>query len=223
MSHRCILPEQIEEILGGSPDDSLRIEAENCPRCRSLLRQYSLFLSGKINDDKEAAAVQPHLRRFLDESVRRGGEAPSAKKDSLWPRFTSIVRSRPMLLAGAAAVLIIAATQIPWRSTPDQDIVLRGENGTATEFSLLPADLSVSGEILLSWHRVPGAESYRIVVYNSSFNELVSTVVTDTMLSLPSGELSAGWATGSTIQWEVEALSHGDVITRSETGIIQKP
>jgi hypothetical protein len=70
---------------------------------------------------------------------------------------------------------------------------------------------------------MPGAESYRVVVYDASFRELLSTVVTDTLLTIPESSLVSAWDTANTLQWEVEALRHGDVVIRSDPGVLHRP
>lgn len=224
MSHRCISSEQIEDIVCLPADDERRKDAERCPRCRSLIRQFIEFSAGTVDDADEAAAVRSHLRQFLDEKVRHGGDAAVGKEGNMWSRLTAVIRPRPMLAAAAVATAaIMIVTLVPWQSTDKGEIVLRGDEDAVAGFELPPADISVPGSVSLRWPRVSGAESYRVAVYDASFNELVAVEVTDTALTVPASELFGGWQTTSTLQWEVEALRHGDVLNRSETGLLKKP
>ena len=224
MGHRCILPEQIEEILGIPSDDERRKEVEQCPRCRSLLRQYRAFSTITIDDMDEAAEVRPRLHRFLDERIRRGSEEAVDRESSLWARLAAVIRSRPALAAAAVvAAVILIVTLVPWQGADKGGIVLRGDEDAIAAFELPPADLSAPGHVSLHWRPVAGAEFYRVVIYDASFNEMFSRIVTDTALTLPTSELSRVWETASTLQWEVEALRHGDVVNRSKTGLLQEP
>jgi hypothetical protein len=211
-------------MLKLSADDNRRKEAEQCPRCRSLLRQYIEFSSGTIDEEKEAAGVRLRLDRFLDEKIRRGGGSLGRREDNFWIRFTKWIRIRPALTAAAvvASVLLIGILA-PWQGGDVGEIILRGDDDEAVQFELSPADMSVPDQIQLRWARVPAAESYRVVIYDASFNELVSTLVTDTILTVPVSELTNTWQTTPALQWEVEALRHGDVVNRSKTGILEKP
>jgi hypothetical protein len=171
-----------------------------------------------------AAEVRPHLRRFLDEKIRRGGESAVDKESGLWVRLAAVIRARPALAAAAAvAAAILIVTLVPWQGADNGEIVLRGDEDAIAGFELPPADLSTTGQVSLHWPPVAGAESYRVVIYDASFNELLSRIVADTALLLPTSELSGGWQAASTLQWEVEALRHGDVVNRSDAGVLQKP
>ncbi len=224
MKHRCVLPEQIEGMLSLSSDDERRIEAEQCPRCRSLIRQYIEFSNGTIEDADGKDKVRDHLRRFLDETVRHGGESFARGEETFWTRFMKVIRPRPALAAAAVvAAVIVIGILVPRQGSDKDRIVLRGDDEAVVQFELPPADLSVPEHILLHWPRVRGAESYRVVIYGASFNELVSRIVTDTMLTVPASDLNNAWRTTPALQWEVEALRHGDVVKRSDTGLLQKP
>jgi hypothetical protein len=223
MNHRCILPEQIEEVLTFSVEDARRKDAEHCPRCRSLLRQYSEFSTGKIEDQAEAAVVRPHLRRFIDQSIRRGEQPATGGKDNLWSRLIARFWPWPALATAAAAAAIVIFTLVPWEGAEEGGILLRGEDDATAGFTLLPPETPAAGIVRLSWTAVPAAEAYRVVVYNASFDEIFSSIVTDTAISVPLGDLEAGWQTAPTLQWEVEALRQGDVVSRSEPGTVQQP
>lgn len=223
MNHRCLLPEQIEEVLAISMEDARRKDAEQCPRCRSLLRQYSEFSTGKIEDPAEAAVVRPRLRRFIDESIRRGEQPATGGKDNLWSRLTAKFWPWPALATAAAAAAIVTVTLAPWQGPEEGGIVLRGEDDAMAGFTLLPPESPAAGIVRLSWTAVPAAEAYRVVVYDASFDEIFSSIVTDTSVSLPLDDLAVGWQTAATLQWEVEALRQGDVVSRSEPGTLQKP
>jgi hypothetical protein len=187
------------------------------------MRQYAAFTAGKVDDADEVAAARSSLRRFIDDTVRSGGKPVSPEEKGLWPRLLAAIRTR-QALAGAAALaaLILIVTLVPWQGTDRGDIVLRGDDRAREQFELPAADMSSPERIALHWPRVPGADSYRVVIYDASFGQLISAVVVDTMLALPASDLNAAWQSSPTLQWEVEALRHGDVLTRSQAGVLRR-
>lgn len=222
MTHRCLSSGQVEEVVGLPPGDPRREEAERCPRCRSLIRQYTAFATGAIFDPVEAATVKAHLRQFLDSEVRHGART-AGKGGNFWERLVAAIRARPLQLAGAAvAAAVVIVIVAPWLRPENGDIVLRGEGDAHAEFALRPVE-SAPGHVVLRWPSVPGAESYRIVIYDAAFDELVSSTVRDTSLAVPVSNLISAWQTAPTLQWEVEALRYGDVMARSEVGLLHKP
>jgi hypothetical protein len=207
-----------------SSDDERRIEAEQCPRCRSLLRQYIEFSGGAIDDKDGRDRVRERLTRFLDETVRLGGMPLGREPEGFWTRISKVMRSRSAFAAAAVvAAAIVIGILVPWHGGDKDRIVLRGEGEAVARFGLPPADLSVPEHILLHWPRVPGAQSYRVVIYDASFNEVVSKIVTDTLLTVPTSDLTDAWQATPALLWEVEALRQGDIVRRSESGLLQKP
>jgi CHAT domain-containing protein len=159
-----------------------------CGRCRRQLASLIEVLA-----DPGVAAEVRSLERLRDR--------PGARR-----RFLAGAG----LIAAAAAVLVLVR---PDRGGHDTDLH-RGPTITA---SAAPTPLSPIGEVpaatQLSWTAVPGAERYRVRLFDASGKSLYETQVADTVMALPD---SVVLAPGRLYLWRVEARNGWDRWTSSD-------
>ena len=179
-------PECLDETtLASLADGTLAAEARegavthlaSCPHCR--------------------AAVGSMARLLADQEVRGAVPRPVGQP---WRR---IVRLAVPLMAAAILLVVFA---LPRRG----EVVPPPHRGTslpgATPMLVSPVGVVAEGS-LLRWTTVPGADRYRITVFDSNSKIVFGDETSDTMLALPD---SAALEPGRTYLWMVEARTGWD-------------
>ena len=192
---RALPPRELLEV-----DDHLAA----CPECRLRVAEGEP-LSGalaaweELTEEPSPTAVRLDLGEILDEvDARKSG------KRHPW---------RPALLAAAMVLLACGVFWIARQPEPaGQPPVLRGPV-SAPEFTL-QAPLSIEvpgGRPTFRWTPLAGAESYRVMVFDSDFNRVLDSGPlsgTEWMPDRPLPALPAGIYT-----WQVKARRSGEEIT----------
>jgi hypothetical protein len=143
------------------------------------------------------AAVASVARMLDNPEVRRAVPAPAGQP---WRRLARLA----VPLAAAAVLLVVFA--LPRRGD-DVAPTHRGSPTTATTPMLLsPIGLVEEGN-LLQWTAVPGADRYRIIVFDADSRTVFSEETGDTLAVLPE---SIGLLPGRTYVWLVEARTGWD-------------
>jgi hypothetical protein len=223
VKHRCIDESQLDRLLELAEDHPDRRDLNSCVRCRTLLTQYSAFLAAHVPDEARYETAESALERFKESlvlnSTRTKPTAPSSPR-SMWSRLWG---GRARLAWGVAAAVVIAVTAIIWAPWEEREIVLRSESPESEQRIELPdVRLDNTGTARLHWPRVRAADTYRVTVHTTSFERIFSETTTDTVLALTFDDLPGDTGTDDILQWRVEALQGGEVIMRSQPGVIRR-
>jgi hypothetical protein len=210
--------ERVADIAGLPADHPDRRHAENCPRCRSLLASYQLFVAAEpvAGDDSERA------ERVLEARIREGAERwiPAQAGKSALSRSPLRGLMRRPLFAVAAAVAVVAAAFL-WTSRGPDAPVLR-EHTVREPIVLNPAVVDAGGTIHLSWSALPGADQYQVRIYGPDLGEIYRSEVTgETSLTIGRSALPAALPPTLDLTWRVHALAAGDVILMSPPGSVR--
>ena len=96
--------------------------------------------------------------------------------------------------------------------------------GDMTAVPVLGAPSLAEGRLGLAWSTVPGADAYRVVFYDA---ELAPVAQIDSLAGprcdLEARALPKGLVSGSRVEVEVVALSHGDPLSRSKLRLVTLP
>ncbi len=179
-------PECLNEVtLASLADGTLAAEAREgavshlagCPHCRAAVASVARLLA---DEDVRVAVPQPVMHPFR--------------------RFARLA----VPLTAAAILLVVFA--LPRRV----EVVPPPHRGTsspaATPMLVSPVGVVAEGS-LLRWTAVPGADRYRIIVFDSNSEIVFGGETSDTMLALPD---SATLEPGRTYLWMVEARTGWD-------------
>ncbi len=219
MSEQCIAVEKLGDIEALSQDSPEQRHLAACPRCRVRLASYHRFLN-QDDDAKgpEIAGAEKRMRARLDREIF--GEVAVVKDDPSKQKLLHRSRRSGHLIAFAAAASIIIISGAVWVQLRDSgmegEIILR--NGEEQSLGLdlgLPAVLE-DGGIALFWSAHPGADSYRVLLFDENLSEIARfDAGTDPLLSLTSDQVERIRNGRRALLWRVEALSGGDLIASS--------
>lgn len=215
MEVRCIEAEQIGNVLEFPDDHPVRMHAETCPRCRSLVASYRSFMdAGPV----EGADIG-RARDMLDKRIRAGAsrwKPAMAPGRSFW--WQALLRPAPLLAGG----LVVVAAAVFWTSRGPEEASLRDSAPETRAFSLDPAEILPNGSIHLSWSAMTGADQYHVRIYGPDFSEVYHSANTsDRSLEIDRSALPADLPATLDLTWRVFALSQGDVIATSAPGSIR--
>jgi len=220
MKSDCPPVESFERLLRLHPADPRREHLGRCPRCRARAIAFRSFLeSGPLPQGANLAAARDGMTKTLQAEIR--GPVAFARLPRWRPRL-----SRPwaaVAFSGAiAAVLLVLVS--PTLLKQRDDVLLRGAPATQAQLVLLPAETLPDGALLLRWHPLPGAESYRVTLFGQNLEELaqVSAGAAE-FLEIPAGNLAALGPRGSALFWRVEALVGGDPVALSAPASLSLP
>lgn len=241
MTDRCFGFEELDEILRRGAGDRRREHVDRCPRCRSRLVLYQSYVvlheeaggPAEDSDPGEIAAAE-QLRGVLERNIlgpSRGVIAARADRSrSRWLSrlFGPLLRRRRLAPALGFATLLIAGVLFirTWEPWTDRGIVFRdaGDPSPPRDIALSPPVLMHEGGLELRWKSVPGADTYRVRLLGSGFEELARfDAGPDTLLLLTVGEIQQLSDPPSVSFWLVEGLSFGDRIAESAPAILILP
>lgn len=181
MNHRCIEPLELAALLALPPDDPRRLEAADCPRCESLLRELAAFLDGDAAlPEAEQIRAERHLAGVLAEALaaRTGRLAGAAARAG---HSRPVRRSRRgqgwswgLGLAAAAAGVVFLVGRGPVAPTGPSG-VLRGGAATAPATGGLTVTVTAGardGQLLLAWPAVAGADRYLVELFSAALDTL---------------------------------------------------
>lgn len=220
MKTSCIDPPDFGTLLTLPEEHPARLHLAGCTRCQARWRTYRAFL-----DDRE------------DPAGSRVGEADAALMGTIRRQFglpAQENRARGFLRGGwrwrilvltpatvAAVVAFLAITRVMERGSRPRD-ALRGSSVTALR--LYSPRALTGGGIRLSWARFPGADTYRLSVFDPRLRPvLLKLDVPDTTLVLDPSELPSTGEAGSTFLWRISALREDEEIGTSEVAPLQVP
>lgn len=199
-SRDCLSEEAIAAVVDGTMDVSARGAAvrhlASCARCRGAVASVSRAL----NDTTVAREIMS-----IDRSIDRGRPR----------RFTRVA-----LPAAAAAALVLFLVR--FQSPSDDAAKHRAPPATAS--SVAPTPLSpvaaVAEAHVLRWSAVPGADRYRVTIFDANGKAMYESQLADTSVALPDSiRLVAGqvylWSVDARIGWDRWAsspLTHFSVV-----------
>ncbi len=234
MTRECLPVEDLEEVRSWPEDDPRREHIAGCPRCRSLLDSYALFLrGGDLPGDAAADVMDRRLQAALEREIfpeRRmvtGRESRSAREMTGWEKVLDVltgrrspVRWRGALAVAAAITLVVVGLNALHRAggPAGERIVLRQE--AAEPGTVLAATVEVAGpgEWLFRWVPVDEADGYALIFLGTDLAERSrrEVLAPETSLRVAEQELaSPGASPGSPPFWQVLALRDGDEIAHS--------
>lgn len=210
--------ERVAEIAGLPPHHPDRRHVEACPRCRSLLASYQLFMDAEPVAGDDSARAEKVLEARIREGAERWIPASAGRSALSRSPFRGVMR-RP-LFAVAAAVAVVAAAFL-WTSRGPDEPVLREHAAPAT-IVLNEAAVDAGGLIHLSWSALPGADQYQVRIYGPDLGEIYrSDASAETSLTIDRSALPATLPPTLDLTWRVYALATGDVILVSPPGSIR--
>ncbi|MEP6762996.1 MAG: CHAT domain-containing protein [Gemmatimonadaceae bacterium] len=200
----CLDEFELSLLVVGTMSDFERHQAlvhvAGCAHCRGELAALSALLG--------ASTIADETRALIPQSAAVEASASLITKDPTrrtWWAATSI-------LTAAATVLI--AVSISKQKQRDTVRELRDATITA---SAAPLPLSPVGDVTvakaLQWSAVPGANQYRVTLYNSIATVLFESQITDTAIVLPD---SVVLHADSSYLWKVEVRTGYDRWTSSD-------
>jgi len=214
MSEKCFTPDDFDYLLE-LPDghEDLR-HLDNCPECRSELDLYRSFLNrDNVPDCANLADANARLGAFLEREI--GGTSETTVQGSTptgkW-RF-DLRRWSPVLVA---ACLACVALFVGFRDDGRMDYpsgVVRDISATTPALDI--SETATTDGFVLTWTGPADADSYQVVVLNTSMVEIDHFAVD------VSGEHFLGpddhhWLQDSgPFFWYMVALRNGDEIARS--------
>lgn len=177
----CLEPDAIARLAGGQTSlaerERLLRHLSECERCRSAVAA----VVGALLDPEVAGEIS---------ALERG----AARR---WPRIAAVM---------AAAALAVVLLQPP--SLDDGGSVHRARSAATAPAPELLAPLGpVSEARVLRWRGVPGANAYRLTLYDADGGVLHETVVADTVAPLPA---SIRLRPGETYHWTAAARTGWD-------------
>lgn len=212
--------ERVAEIAGLPPDHPDRRHAESCPRCRSLLASYHLFMAAEPVAGDGSARAEKVLETRIREGAERWIPAHAPRSATSRVPFWSVIR-RPAF-ALTAAVAVVAATFLWTSRGPDEPPVLREQTAPREGIVLNQAVVGAGGGIHLSWSALPGADQYQVRIYGPDLGEIYRSEATNTTsLVVDRSALPSTLTTALDLTWRVYALATGDIIMTSSPGSIR--
>lgn len=219
MSSRCIAPEQLARILELPEEHADRRHLRDCPRCRSLAKQFESFLRQPGTPNAavpEGASLQEARTTFqqrLKDVLGKDARISDAQQTPPRPR---ILQLRPIL---AAAAVLIAVVGLSWwrERAPLSDDLLRGAPSERGTLQIRVEDAVQEGDgWALRWSVVPKADAYEVRIYSESLEEVARFgPLQDNAFDLFPENLPSGDAVSAASYWRVFALTRGDPLARS--------
>ena len=195
MTHPCFQVDELGDLLELGYDDPRRKHLDECPRCRALLTEYRGFMAPPTDaEGADLPDAEKRLTAFLKQKVQQDGSiAPPPSPSVRFFRRTSF-----RLVMAAAAVVFAVLTLMTYhdRQPPVSDEILLREGTGHGSFSeegkvkLLPLGKRADSKTGLRWHKVKGADAYRVRLFSVELEELaILGPVTETSLLLSSEEI----------------------------------
>jgi len=191
--NRCLTLEEL-----GVADERAAAHLRDCPRCRARWASYREFLEPADTPDlSELREANTALDALIDREFGRSSpatsEAPAVPELgplSRPPR--SVPARRPRWWLWGLVPALGAACALMVLLSPDRggSGVMRG--GKPSPIVVEPVETRADGSVLLRWRRVPGADRYRVRLFDPDLRPLdEGPVRVDTFLVVPAGSGAA--------------------------------
>jgi hypothetical protein len=214
----CINAAKLGEVVDLPADHPAWRHVEDCPRCRNLVRSYREFMQAEAPAGSGIDGARRRLDALID---AKAVETPSVPRPNARPWWRMVLRPGPVLAAGAAAIVVIAALAL-WRPSREPGVPVLRDNPVSQEAALPPADVRPDGSIHLSWAAVAGAERYQVRIYGPDLAEIYRHPdVTETSVVVDRALLPSDLPPRLDLMWRVYALQSGDVVHVSAPGSIR--
>ena len=214
MTEPCLPIEELLALSERPESDPRWSHVRACPRCRSRLKAYGIFLSLAQEEPcpGEEEAVE-HVTPILREQIRKAGpvlQGTPPKRPAWFPR-----RLVPAfgLAAVVAGVLLLGRGSLPHPGGAGQ---VREAPSTTRESAVTAATVRTltDGSLELRWSAVASADAYQVRILDAGFQEVARLdAAGETLLVVPVASVR-GWPTQAAF-WQVEALSVADRIADS--------
>jgi hypothetical protein len=223
VNHRCIDELQLDRLLELAEDHPDRRSVNSCTRCRALLTQYAAFKTAHVPNEARYEAAESALERFKESLVRDPAHTKPPAPSSPWSFWSWFRGPRARFAWGAvAAAVVLVVAAVTWAPWDEREIVLRSESPAPEQRIELPElRFDDAGAVHLYWPRVRAADAYRVIVHTTRFEQVFSETTADTVLVLTFDDLTGDVGTDDILQWRIEALHGGEVISRSRPGVIR--
>lgn len=214
----CVEPEALDALLALAEGDPRRDHLRTCARCHALAESYALFLAPA---DAHESHVDDADRAFDALRARLlAGEVSPALRRSTW-RDWFAPALRPAWALAALTVLVGGALVVSRLQAPAPNHVLRGTTDQA--MTLAPPVALADGDVRLGWKGVPGADTYEVVFYSSTLDELDRAAAgAETSILLPAGRIPAVYEKGEILLYRIIASHGGDEVARSPVGTLRR-
>jgi hypothetical protein len=225
MDTKCVDVEHIGNVIEYPDDHPVRLHVATCPRCRTLVENYRAFMRAETTADAGLDRARVELDAAIGGLGRRA--LPGSTRVDPGVKRMSWVRGllRPMPAMAAAVVIVAVAAVVFTRGDRAVETpVLRAEGGADSAWRTNEPALRRDGSIVLSWAPVPGADSYRVRVYDDALETLATLgPTTEVSLVLDRASLPAGLADNADLTWRVIALRAGAEAAVSDPRSVRLP
>jgi len=214
MTEPCLSIEELLALSERPESDPRWRHVRACPRCRSRLQAYGIFLSLAQEEpspgEEEAVA---HVTPVLREQIQGAGPVarqPSPQRRAWFPRVLVPAFGAAAVVAG---VLLLGRDLLPHPSGP---AAVREAPASVREavVAAAPARALADGTLDLRWSTVASADAYRVRILDAALQEVARLEAgSDTLLLVPIAT-ARGWPTRAAF-WQVQALSEADRIADS--------
>ena len=214
-SQPCIDVQNIGAVLSLRADDPVRIHANECPRCKSLLASYQSFMDAPPVEGSDLERARATLDARIRADAARWKPSKSPVRAFWWQM---LLRPVPLLAAG----LVVIAAAVFWTSREPEQSTLRDSTPQVASFALQPAQIAADGSLQLEWSPMAGADQYQVRLYGPDFGEIFRSANTAaTSMTVDPDRFAAKLPPTLDLTWRVYALSQGDVIATSSPGSIR--
>ncbi|MBU1700193.1 MAG: hypothetical protein KJ970_04795 [Candidatus Eisenbacteria bacterium] len=220
MKRDCPSIEELGEWLELDPQDSRRAHIEQCARCRNLLASLREFRApSHVPADANVRDAEQDLGQILTRELE-GGEQ---KKQPLKGR--RMFFRRPAIGLAFAAMALIAVVLFRHQAESPGPYVARSVSSNESRLLVLqPPTMLPDGRTVLKWNQLPGADSYRIVLYDLDLTELARFPArVDTSLILSPGDWPPATLGKPQLLWQVRAMRQGNEWIQSLPAGIKRP
>ena len=230
---RCIDPETVAEVLELPAEHPVRLHAQRCPRCQSLLEGYRLFLAPPdVAPEHAWPTAEPRLDALREEltgvtsassaTTSLPSEPGRAKPDGSWWARLFQPSLRPAWAFATAAVVVAFVLVLPQLQSRRPGSTLRGSS-PGTNMTLAEPTFDTDGAVHLSWAARSGATGYRVVFYSTKLEEIARRDAgSATSVMLTPGDLPEPYRLGEVVLYRVQALEGGDAVATSEVGTLRR-
>lgn len=222
MSESCPSLQDLLDLAHGPAQGPLWSHVQTCPRCKATLKAYGHFRaiveSEPIeNEDSAVNRLSSAIHRVVHAQVEKPRKALERRNWWTWRRMVPAL-GLASVLAGFSLLLL---DQMPERGRPQvfREAAPAGQGGAIT---LLPTRIDSDGAMILAWHPIPAADSYRVRILDPGLKEIARLEAgPESSLVIPDARLQPWLPDGAF--WQVQAMYEGDRIADSAPRALPVP